>query len=798
MRRGNLSPFLILALLATTIPARAEEFDLLAFLRPRPAEEPIAEDATAPIPPRRPVVSDVVLTPLPINGTAVAIAAQGVPQAAPLPASMPLPPRRPKIVLESNLLLLQLPVPARVAAAPVAVADAVAPAPEAVVSAPAERAPVPAPAVAVARAAEPGEPLVPPMAHAAIPLPMPRPVVTADDSDIKPTAVRTVKIAPPPPRPAPGAVASAPTATVPAASAPVAAAAPAAPVAVAPAPRPAVAAAAPAAPAPALGIRDLGTDPAPSTVSELPPAPRELPAPPAADMLRIAAAEAAIARTTPPAAPRSAKPAEDAAAGPTPPPDPSLVADAMLQRIPSVTSAIVGLVSAVSPSSAHASEGGAHGAEPSKSAAGAPAAPVPAPPPIPTNLTTVERKRGAPAPYELVRRLQRLQDLIAAGDMRALQAQRTLITEIETEFRVADPEVWQDPRNGRAAVIFFLSGGAPDELRNLLKLNPLPAVDERLLRGALAYVEGREEDAERYLGEINAMRLPDALGGQIALAQAAVTVRKDPQKAMAMLDVARLLMPGTLVEEAALRREILVAAQIGDVNQFEQLSRQYLFRFRYSVYAGNFRQRFAAALTRMAFANDPAQFPRLVALLAPLDRDSRVEIYLMVARGALNQGKLTAATLSAERVLAEAQPVSSDFERARVYRSAVRAASSKDVDLALTELRSAVRSRLPQDDVMLLDAAITTAELVKSAGETVKVAAAAPAKVDPMKLTVAAGSPALLPRVPVQETRVAAAAPPPPPPAAKPAEEAAVPSPLESRARGALDQVDAMLKDAPR
>lgn len=806
MRRGPLSPLLALSILLAAPPARAEEFDLLSFLRPRPAAEAASDDTTAapaaamPMPPRRPVVSDVVLTPVSAEG-------ESVPPLAAMP-SVPLPPRRPKITAEpTTLLLLQYPAaalkaeaalqstapaaatatatpatvtPAAVtpAAAPVAVAPAAA-SPAAPVPA---AAPVAAPAPAAVLVAETGEPLVPPVTRRVIPLPEPRPA-EANTSELKPIQVRTIAISPRKPgaAPAPAAVAAAKPA------------APAAPVvekAAPPTPAPVVA----AAPVPQR-IVDLAVDPVRSEASELPPIQREMPAPPTSDALRtpptLADASAALNAAVPPV--RKDKPAEDAS-GPVLPPDPAMVADAMLQRIPTVTSAIAGLVSAVSPGSANASE--------SKPAGKAAAEAEPyTPPPVPANVATVERKRTGPAPYEMVRRLQRLQDQIATGDTTALQNQRTLITDIEAEFRAADPEVWQDPRNGRAAVIFFLSGGGPTELRNLLKLKPLPAVDERLLRGALAYVEGREDDAERYLGEIDAMRLPDALGGQIALAQAAVTVRKDPRKAMAMLDVARLLMPGTLVEEAALRREILVAAQIGDVNQFEQLSRQYLFRFRYSVYAGNFRQRFAAALTRMAFLNDPTQFPRLTALLHPLDRDSRVEVYLMVARGALNQGKLVAAAMAAERVLAEAQPVSPDFERARVYRGAVRAASSKDVDAALADLRTAVRARLPQDDIMLLDAAITTAELVKSAGETHKVVAAvaSPAKADPMKLTAGAGAPVLVPRLPpapAPEQRVAAVPAPPPPPAAK-AEDNPQVNAIESKARGALDKVDALLKEAP-
>ena len=76
--------------------------------------------------------------------------------------------------------------------------------------------------------------------------------------------------------------------------------------------------------------------------------------------------------------------------------------------------------------------------------------------------------------------------------------------------------------------------------------------------------------------------------------------------------------PGTLVEEAAIRRSLLVAEQINDQDRFEMLVRQYLARFRHSIYAGNFRYRFAAALSRSPILDDPAQFPRLDALLEQL------------------------------------------------------------------------------------------------------------------------------------------------------------------------------------
>ena len=59
------------------------------------------------------------------------------------------------------------------------------------------------------------------------------------------------------------------------------------------------------------------------------------------------------------------------------------------------------------------------------------------------------------------------------------------------------------------------------------------------------------------------------------------------------------LVPGTLVEEAALRREIFLAGQIDNADRFETLAIQYLRRFRHSIYAGNFREHHEEAVERL-------------------------------------------------------------------------------------------------------------------------------------------------------------------------------------------------------
>ena len=85
--------------------------------------------------------------------------------------------------------------------------------------------------------------------------------------------------------------------------------------------------------------------------------------------------------------------------------------------------------------------------------------------------------------------------------------QPAMLKRLGEKFQEADPAVWKDPRNSRAAVTFLLSGGAPQVVETLRSRNLL-IIDQAILDGAMAYVEGRPDDARARLGGVNARTLP--------------------------------------------------------------------------------------------------------------------------------------------------------------------------------------------------------------------------------------------------------------------------------------------------
>jgi chemotaxis protein MotC len=316
---------------------------------------------------------------------------------------------------------------------------------------------------------------------------------------------------------------------------------------------------------------------------------------------------------------------------------------------------------------------------------------------------SAETAASSAEPYQLVRSLQAVQDGIARGDAAAHGRHPALIRQVGEKFLAADPAVWSNPQNGQAVVVYLLSGGAPQIVRKLARdqLN----VDGRLFDGALAFVEGRQDEAREILKDVRPRTVPSGVGGHIALVLGALLANSDAPAAIERLDEARLLLPGTLVEEAALRREIVLVGQAEDFDKFEFLTQAYVRHYGNSVFAGDFWQRFSSALTRSSLALDERRFERLSSMLQRLDRASRLKLYLGIARAALIRGRLAVTRLAGEQALPLSPDGHEESERAHLLRGAARALTD-DYEGGLAELKAVDRSKLPERDAPLLTAAL--------------------------------------------------------------------------------------------
>jgi len=325
---------------------------------------------------------------------------------------------------------------------------------------------------------------------------------------------------------------------------------------------------------------------------------------------------------------------------------------------------------------------------------------------------SAQAQDGKGEPFELVRSLQSLQDQIARGNTRAYAHQRVLLARIADQFGGAAPDLWKEPRNARAAVVFVLSGGDARVVEKLVGSGVSFGIDEKLIKGALAYGEGRKDDAQRLLGDVEARAQDPGIAGLLAFVQAELAGQKELAKALALLDEARLLSPGTLIEEAALRRQVALLAAAGKADRYEALATQYLRRFPHSVYAGGFRHQFAAAVAGSPNGNDPARLAWLQSMLGGVGLAERRDVYLTMAKEALIKGRVEIARFAAASAAPLTQEESPEHARARLYEGAVLVVTD-DFEMGAELLRGVDKSRLAEDDARLLDAALAVASQVR-------------------------------------------------------------------------------------
>jgi len=317
----------------------------------------------------------------------------------------------------------------------------------------------------------------------------------------------------------------------------------------------------------------------------------------------------------------------------------------------------------------------------------------------------------APMPFDVMRSVQFLQDQVARGNGRAIRVQALLLRRFGRTFLEADPVVWRDPRNFRAVILFSLSGGTPDVLDRLMREKLLDESQTALTEGTLAYVRNNLEKAKKRFAEVSFDGMEPVLAAQLHLVLGQIHQVDNPKDAIAHLDQARLLAPGTLIEEASLRLGAMLVDASGDHARADQLARRYFDRYADSSYAGNFEARFTAMVTSRGSQNAEEALAEMSDVIAGLPPARRQTLYLAAARRSLVEGNLQFAAASAEAAIALPGLSEADESRAELYRTASSLGTLKPSDARATLDRIA-RAELHPEDATLLDAAYTVLDQI--------------------------------------------------------------------------------------
>ncbi|KXF76015.1 hypothetical protein ATN84_13895 [Paramesorhizobium deserti] len=337
-------------------------------------------------------------------------------------------------------------------------------------------------------------------------------------------------------------------------------------------------------------------------------------------------------------------------------------------------------------------------------------------------------------PYQLVRSLRMLQDQVVAGKPEALAMLNRVLVRIAEQLRTSPPDVWSRTDNLHAAVIYLLNGGNPDVVRPVLAAAPSEALPPRLIAGALAYADANSGEVLQQFSDPLPPELPKELVASIYLVTSPQLATSDPAMALKRLDMIRLTMPGSLFEEAAIRRSLRIAARLHDAGKVNVLSRNYLQRFPHSPYAQDFFPQFVDALLQLKDRLGNDEIAELVRFASPAAQHA---LYLRLARGALLDGQMERARFAAARAAELAAELHLDDTQAKLYSAASKAASMRAQD-AMHTLSEIPKERLHERDRRLLEAAEAMAGRVIQEPAQATARPAAPPKVE--SIPVSTGS----------------------------------------------------------
>ncbi|KZK83361.1 chemotaxis protein [Pseudovibrio sp. Ad13] len=333
--------------------------------------------------------------------------------------------------------------------------------------------------------------------------------------------------------------------------------------------------------------------------------------------------------------------------------------------------------------------------------------------PVAMNLQPASAQMVSTAdPDLMVLELQILQDEIIKGNLEAYNLLQPSLIVIGRRFLRLDPEIWKLEKNSRAAVSFMLSGGSGSVFQELAVQGVTFTGDPNLFAGAMAYSQGNRQMALNLLLKVDPITLPVAVAGQVALAQAILISNNDSAGAQRYFDLARLMMPGTLVEESALRRQAPMVAELGDTEKFERLSRRYLFQYSSSVFASEFRDTVADVISGSDYLKQEDEWDRVFQLVSEFDEESQSILLLRLAKAALISGN-TAFAVKGSAAFLELN--SDDAERvseAKLYLSAAKA-SGEEWEQAISGLVEVKAADLSAGNQLIQAAAIAMANTIR-------------------------------------------------------------------------------------
>lgn len=311
-------------------------------------------------------------------------------------------------------------------------------------------------------------------------------------------------------------------------------------------------------------------------------------------------------------------------------------------------------------------------------------------------------------PYKLLRSLQFVQDSVVLGDHSAAEMQRFMLETIDKRLREADSAIFEEPRNIDATLIYAMSGGNPATLEFLVARDIDGNFDNRVTDALRKYLSGKGTLIAKSLGDMVTEYRDTKIAPYLALIAGNVMIPRDPVQALKFYDWARLTAPGTIVEEAALRRSLAIAVEGGMVEKAGAYANRYARRFLHSPYASQFADLFVQLVVEHNDAFDQAA---IEGTLIYMDSDRQREVYLRIARQAAIKGRNELARQAADKAKLLSGTGEGADALAKLY-GGLAGIPTNEVGAAIAAIAAIPDEILSPSDRALRDAAAAIAEEV--------------------------------------------------------------------------------------
>jgi chemotaxis protein MotC len=287
-----------------------------------------------------------------------------------------------------------------------------------------------------------------------------------------------------------------------------------------------------------------------------------------------------------------------------------------------------------------------------------------------------------------VRAMQSAQTSMAQGNEHAAQQLRLSMSQLGAIF--GDIEVQQFTIEDLDLIaLYILLGGNPEIVDRVISSTTLPESRRRLLTGAVAFVRGDTKSADEKFRDLNTSRFPDSLAARVLMVQAQLEDDSPFVVRRSKLAKAASLALGTLIEEAANRRLVLLAAVHGSLNDFTYWSDRYVRRFPTSLYFSDFGQDFVSGVLLFERSTRVIGTFWLESFFDKLDHDVALAFAARLQKGAVSQGSPRLCTFG-QKTASKLRPKDKKVdERFRLYELVCqikRAPSDLDVKLGAIDV----------------------------------------------------------------------------------------------------------------